>query len=103
LARAIAIGNPTFGAELFGQILSGALGSQGDLARWCHMRTSQLAGRSTRDRSTLSEVTKRLEVFGDWPALRKAVRRVARFSFETGRVLAAHLADDEPEGEAEPS
>jgi hypothetical protein len=41
--------------------------------------------------------------FGDWPALRRAVRRVARFSFETGRVLAAHLADDEPEGEAEPS
>jgi hypothetical protein len=93
LCLALVIGNPRLGAELFGQILSRALGSRDDVVRWCGER-AKLTDTDVRDRASLREVSKRGGELADWPAVKQAVRQVARFSFETGRVLGYHLAED---------
>lgn len=90
ICLAIVIGNPGLGADLFRDILTGAVQTSAALSSWCAERA---AGGSGRERVTLSEIERRSAAFTDWPAVLAAVRRVARFSFETGRVLRAHLVD----------
>ncbi|HEX7836412.1 MAG TPA: P-loop NTPase fold protein [Kofleriaceae bacterium] len=82
---AVVIGSPALGAELFEAILSGRITSRSELVDWCTDRTSKVEG--TRERRTLRHVTRRDGEFTDWDAVCEAVRRVARFSFETGSVL----------------
>lgn len=52
---------------------------------WRTDRATKVDG--TRDRMTLRHVARRDGEFTDWDAVCDAVRRVARFSFETGNVL----------------
>ena len=59
--------------------------SRSELVDWCTERATKVEG--TRDRRTLRHVTRRDGEFTDWDAVCEAVRRVARFSFETGSVL----------------
>jgi hypothetical protein len=82
---AVVIGSPTLGAELFEAILSGRITSRGELVDWCAERSTKVEG--TRDRLTLRHVARREAYFTDWELVCDAVRRVARFSFETGNVL----------------
>ncbi|MGC4094431.1 MAG: P-loop NTPase fold protein [Polyangiaceae bacterium] len=83
---ALVIGNPKLGAEIFEQVLSRKLSSAADLGVWCQERQAR-GGRSQRDIATLLAVAQRIVEFDDWKATFEAVLRVARFSFETGRVL----------------
>jgi hypothetical protein len=89
ICLAIVIGNPALSADLFRDILAGAVQTPAALSAWC---TKRATGASGRERVTLIEIERRSAAFTDWPAVLAAVRRVARFSFETGRVLRAHLA-----------
>ena len=82
---AVVIGSPALGADLFEAILSGRITSRSELVDWCAERATKVEG--TRDRMTLRHVTRRDGEFTDWDAVCDAVRRVARFSFETGSVL----------------
>jgi hypothetical protein len=82
---AVVIGSPALGAELFEAILSGRITSRSELVDWCTDRGTKVEG--TRDRRTLRHVARRDGEFTDWDAVCDAVRRVARFSFETGSVL----------------
>lgn len=82
---AVVIGSPPLGAELFEAILSGRITSRSELVDWCTDRGTKVEG--TRDRRTLRHVARRDGEFTDWDAVCDAVRRVARFSFETGSVL----------------
>lgn len=56
-----------------------------DAARTHTPRTR--ATRAPRNDATMREIESRNAEFATWPAVYVAVRRVARFSFETGRVL----------------
>ncbi|HEX8109049.1 MAG TPA: hypothetical protein VF516_15055, partial [Kofleriaceae bacterium] len=82
---AVVIGSPSRGAELFEAILSGRVTSRAELASWCTERAAKVDG--TRDRLTLRYLARRDSEFTDWNMVSDAVRRVARFSFETGSVL----------------
>jgi hypothetical protein len=82
---AVVIGSPSLGAELFESILSGRVTSRTELAAWCTERAAKAEG--TRERLTLRYLAKRDCEFTEWNTVCDAVRRVARFSFETGSVL----------------
>jgi hypothetical protein len=94
ICLALVVGNPGLGAELFGEVLGATLTSQAMLASWCATRTQALKAADVRDRASLRELTARAGEFADWLAVKAAVRRVARFSFETGRVLGYYVADE---------
>jgi KAP family P-loop domain len=85
----LVIGHPTFGADLFNQVLSGAMKSQKDLAVW---QERQRPSAAARDLAALAALEALIAEFSTWPAVIDAVRRVARFSFETGRILALYPA-----------
>jgi hypothetical protein len=93
ICLALVIGCPTFGAELFEQVLSRQLASHSDLVAWCERRAGGSATSEPRERAALRELSKRVAELTDWEAVDSAVRQVARFSFETGRVLGTYALD----------
>jgi hypothetical protein len=99
ICLAIVVGNPTFGAELFGQILSGKLQSRGELVKWCGDRAKAAPGASARDSAAIREIVARSAEFAEWDAVCDAVGRVARFSFETGRILGFRMLERSAEHE----
>lgn len=89
----LVIGYPTFGAELFSQILSGRLTSQHQLINWLEKRSQRFEdGLDAREVAALGVLRQQHDEFEDWKAVESTVRRVGRFSFETGRTLALHAA-----------
>jgi hypothetical protein len=99
ICLAIVVGNPTFGAELFGQILSRKLQSEGELVKWCGDRAKAAPGASARDSAAIREIVARSAEFAEWDAVCDAVGRVARFSFETGRILGFRMLERSVEHE----
>lgn len=89
---AFVVGHPALGAELFDAILSGTLTAPAGLVQWCKARC-QAPKLDVRQRAALRALEAHQAELADWPAVKTAVRRVARFSFETGRVLGYYVGD----------
>jgi hypothetical protein len=97
ICLALVVGRPAFSAALFRRILSGELSSASDLRAWrpdADARTEPGA-MDAGAFEVLGEFNRRIAEFDDWDAVRDAVRRVARFSFETGRVLRSRAREPE--------
>jgi KAP family P-loop domain len=92
----LVIGYPSFGAELFGQILSGRITSRRVLIGWLEERSKKsldgTEGLDARDVAALGVLRQNDREFENWKMVERTVRRVGRFSFETGRTLALHAA-----------
>lgn len=92
----LVIGYPSFGAELFGQILSGRITSRRLLISWLEERSRRSLdgneGLDARDVAALGVLRQNDREFTNWAVVESTVRRVGRFSFETGRTLALHAA-----------
>jgi KAP family P-loop domain len=89
----LVIGYPSFGAELFSQILSGKVSGRPQLQGWLKQRGEQLQdGIDVREIAALSVLHENSNEFQSWALVETTVRRVGRFSFETGRTLALHAA-----------
>jgi KAP family P-loop domain len=90
----LVIGHPTFGADLFTYVLANDASSAEDLRRWCRDRRADAqrsrSASGLRDLSALDALDAHLAEFHDWAAVTATVRSVARFSFETGRILALY-------------
>jgi len=94
ICLAIVVGNPTFGADLFEHILTGELKSGTELRDWCAAQLSK-PDLDVRAGALVRELPFWLDEFSDWDAVREAIARVARFSFETGRVVGYQIAGAE--------
>ena len=99
ICLALVVGYSSFGAELFSQILSGRLSSRMELLGWLEQRAQgrrdergELLGLDIREVAALSVLQQSSAEFRDWVVVESTVRRVGRFSFETGRTLALHAA-----------
>lgn len=92
----VVIGHPSFGADLFGQVLSGAMQDDKALVAWQQQRRNRAAelpaAAAARELSALAALDEHMEEFADWPVAVDAMRKVARFSFETGRILTLYPA-----------
>jgi len=92
----LVIGYPSFGAELFSQILSGRITSRRMLIGWLEERSRRsldgTEGLDARDVAALGMLRQNDREFDNWKHVERTVRRVGRFSFETGRTLALHAA-----------
>lgn len=95
LCLALVVGNASVGTKLFHLALSHETGSRAAFTDWCRAPETK-ENMSARDLATLQALHRCNAYFADWPAVREAVYRVARFSFETGRVLAQHMFDAQP-------
>lgn len=89
----LVIGYPSFGAELFSQILSGRVSGRTQLQGWLKRRGEKAQdGIDVREIAALSVLHENSGEFQSWEIVETTVRRVGRFSFETGRTLALHAA-----------
>jgi hypothetical protein len=88
---ALVVGHPALAADLFDAILAHRVASREELVAWCGEREARAKPSELRLRAALGQILNRRDEFADWRAARAAVRRVARFSFETGRVLGYYV------------
>lgn len=92
ICLALVIGSPALSADLFPRILAGTLRSASDLAAW--ISAAEAAPDTTEvSLGVLCELAGHAAEFADWEAVRDAVCRVARFSFQTGRVIRVDLRE----------
>jgi hypothetical protein len=104
LYLAIVLGSPVLAVRIFEKAMTGTLE---DLARWITDRraptspgTKKLTARNRAALDAMLGSLRTPAVANSPEGFRRAVRQVARFSFETGRLLSRFPAESEP---AEPS
>jgi hypothetical protein len=97
ICLALVVGRPAFSAELFRRILSGELGSEASLSAWLRVAEPTRTVSDQMSCAMLRDLIDRTHEFADWGDVTDAVRRVARFSFETGRVLRGDAIRREPQ------
>jgi len=92
ICLALVIGSPELSADLFGRITAGTLRSASELGAWINAAAAA-PGTTEASLGVLRELAGHADEFGDWEAVRDAVCRVARFSFQTGRVMRVDLRE----------